>query len=412
MRMPSALAFLSCFSLSLFISSCMTGSKVEQKRDPIFDEVALVGKRWRQCYVENQTIQMAQAEEELCYKVRSNFSKFSDGMTSPDNLTRIWSARHIGFAKTPEALPMLLSALNDPLEEVRVNVLFSIAFLRDPNTPMDRMTAMMSDQSDHVRHNAMHAIQKLVDVGDDRGAMPVILRGLEDRFPGVRNEAIIALMTIRDKSTAKAIIEKSLQDEYHRARINAALALGAINSPDAIEPLIGLLGNSNRHVREAAGWSLQTITGLDTENDLARWMEWWETNKSRYQKPDEAKAPSNERAPQVLSEAAAAAAAAAEEERVHRTKCSVAEFHIDMMAKAVDKFTADNGHLPAALADLVTKPADATVWPEGGYLTAVPEDPWGHAYVYRTGAENKYELFSPAGDGAEGGEGRGADIKK
>jgi general secretion pathway protein G len=271
---------------------------------------------------------------------------------------------------------------------------------------------MMSDQSDHVRHNAMHAIQKLVDVGNDRGAMPTILRGLDDRFPCVRNEAIIALMTIRDKSTAKAIIEKSLKDDYHRARINAALALGAINSPDAIEPLIALLGNTNRHVRKAADWSLRTITGMDIENDIARWMEWWEANRGRYQKPDKLNGASGEPLKGVFSDMAAAAAAAAEEERVHRTKCSIAEFHVGMIAKAVDKFLADNGHLPASLADLVTKPANAAVWPEGGYLTAVPDDPWGSAYVYKPGAENKYELLSLGGDGVEGGEGRGVDIKK
>jgi vesicle coat complex subunit len=287
MRFGSWLGLLPCFVLALLACSCSTQSKVEQKRDPFFGEVARLGDRWRQCYVENQTIQMAQVEEELCDKVRSNFRKFSEGMSSSDNLTRIWCARSLGFAKTPEALPFLLSALNDPLEEVRVNALFSIAFLRDPNTPVERITVMMSDQSDHVRHNAMHAIQNLVDVGNDKGAMPTILRGLEDRFPPVRNEAVIALKTIRDKSTAKAIIEKSLKDDYHHARINAALALGAINSREAIEPLIGMLADSNGHVREAAGTSLRMITGADMGDELKTWREWWESNKGSYEKPDE-----------------------------------------------------------------------------------------------------------------------------
>lgn len=410
MKIWSLLGTLSCFALSLLMSACATSPRVRQKRDPIFEEVARLGSRWHQCFLENQTIQMAELEKELCEKVRSNFKKFTEGMSSPDNLTRIWSSRSLGFSKVPEALPFLLNALNDPLEEVRTNALFSIAFLRDPNTPMDRLTAMMSDESDHVRHNAMHAIQKLVCVGDDKGAMPVILRGLEDRFPGVRNEAIIALMTIRDKSTAKAIIEKSLQDPYHRARINAALALGAINSPDAIEPLIGLLGDANRHVRDAAGRSLCTITGMDIEPNLTRWLEWWEANKSRYAKPEEAKELPSGAVPQVPSEVDTAAAA--EEERVHWMKCDIAEFHIEMIAKAIARFVADNGHLPATLNDLVVRPAGVATWPEGGYLTTIPEDPWGHPYVYRPGAENEYELFSMGEDGMEGGEGRGADIRK
>ena len=50
-------------------------------------------------------------------------------------------------------------------------------------------------------------------------------------------------------------------------------------------------------------------------------------------------------------------------------------------------------------------------YPAEPYLSEVPTDPWGKAYIYRSpGATGAYDLLSYGKDGKEGGEGLDADL--
>ncbi|HET8731763.1 MAG TPA: type II secretion system major pseudopilin GspG [Moraxellaceae bacterium] len=96
--------------------------------------------------------------------------------------------------------------------------------------------------------------------------------------------------------------------------------------------------------------------------------------------------------------------------RVTTTKAS-----LSAVAKALDMYKLDNHKYPTTdegLSALVHKPASAKTWPDGGYLTTMPEDPWGHPfqYVYPGSNGRRYDLYSLGADGAEGGEGYDADI--
>jgi general secretion pathway protein G len=60
----------------------------------------------------------------------------------------------------------------------------------------------------------------------------------------------------------------------------------------------------------------------------------------------------------------------------------------------------------------VVRPENEPKW-AGQYLRkAVPPDPWGNAYVYRTPGEQgtEYDLFSYGKDGRPGGNGDDADV--
>jgi general secretion pathway protein G len=77
------------------------------------------------------------------------------------------------------------------------------------------------------------------------------------------------------------------------------------------------------------------------------------------------------------------------------------------LSAALDMFELHNGRYPTSqegLAALRTAPPGATEW-KGPYLKrAVPTDPWGKAYLYRSpGQHNRedYDLFSAGPDGAE-----------
>ena len=74
----------------------------------------------------------------------------------------------------------------------------------------------------------------------------------------------------------------------------------------------------------------------------------------------------------------------------------------------------DTGHYPSTevgLNALVAKPANEPKW-NGPYLRkAVPLDPWGNAYLYKSPSERgEYEIVSLGKDGQPGGTGDGADI--
>ena len=97
-----------------------------------------------------------------------------------------------------------------------------------------------------------------------------------------------------------------------------------------------------------------------------------------------------------------------------RSEVAVAKAQIEAFGKALDTYRLDTGRYPTSeqgLAALVTMPANEARW-RGPYLgKAVPNDPWGRPYIYRSPAANKdFELISYGKDGSPGGSADDADI--
>lgn len=97
-----------------------------------------------------------------------------------------------------------------------------------------------------------------------------------------------------------------------------------------------------------------------------------------------------------------------------KSERSTAKAQIEGFGKALDAYRLDTGAYPSTemgLGALVVRPNDASNW-AGPYLQkAVPNDPWGRAYVYRSpGQSGDFDLFSLGKDGQEGGDGDGADV--
>src|SRR5688572_5329805 len=100
--------------------------------------------------------------------------------------------------------------------------------------------------------------------------------------------------------------------------------------------------------------------------------------------------------------------------QVGKSEIQVARAQIESLEKALDQYRLDNRQYPNAeqgLDALVTRPANAPHW-SGPYLKkAVPNDPWGRAYVYRVpGQKNEFDVVSLGRDGKPGGSGEDADI--
>ena len=100
--------------------------------------------------------------------------------------------------------------------------------------------------------------------------------------------------------------------------------------------------------------------------------------------------------------------------QIGKSEVKAARAQIDALQKALDQYRLDVGHYPSTeqgLAALVAKPADEPKW-AGPYLSkALPKDPWGHDYQYRSpGEHGDYDLLSFGKDGRPGGEGEDADL--
>src|SRR5204863_8828397 len=71
--------------------------------------------------------------------------------------------------------------------------------------------------------------------------------------------------------------------------------------------------------------------------------------------------------------------------RTEQARNTAAQSQIATFGTALDAFEVDNGYYPKGkngLQDLVNQPRDAQNW-KGPYMkNAIPNDPWGHPYVY------------------------------
>ena len=103
--------------------------------------------------------------------------------------------------------------------------------------------------------------------------------------------------------------------------------------------------------------------------------------------------------------------------RPDEARVTVAQSDIRAVSSALELYRLDNRTYPTtaqgleALAVRPTSPPEPRNWVAGGYLTAVPIDPWGNDYLYASPSETGgFDLMSLGADGAPGGGGANADI--
>ena len=81
------------------------------------------------------------------------------------------------------------------------------------------------------------------------------------------------------------------------------------------------------------------------------------------------------------------------------SRIKTAKIQIESFSAALDLYYLDNGSYPASnegLTALVQRPSSAHAW-NGPYLRtgSVPNDPWGHPYIYKVPGEHApYEIDS------------------
>ena len=96
------------------------------------------------------------------------------------------------------------------------------------------------------------------------------------------------------------------------------------------------------------------------------------------------------------------------------SKSKAAKIQIESFSSALDLYYLDLGRYPTSNEGLaaLTRGNNLPGW-NGPYLRGgvVPNDPWGHGYIYRSpGERTPYDITSLGSDGQEGGSGTAADI--
>lgn len=93
-----------------------------------------------------------------------------------------------------------------------------------------------------------------------------------------------------------------------------------------------------------------------------------------------------------------------------------AQSDIRQLESALEMYKLDNFYYPSTqqgLRALVEKPSGdppAKNW-RSGYITRLPNDPWGNPYQYlQPGNKGNFDVFTMGADGKPGGEGVAADI--
>ncbi len=102
-------------------------------------------------------------------------------------------------------------------------------------------------------------------------------------------------------------------------------------------------------------------------------------------------------------------------DQVGKSEVKATRAQLDAFEKALGAFRLDTGHFPSTeqgLRALVERPADEPRWSKPYLSKALPTDPWGRAYIYRSPGEQgrDYDLLSLGKDGQIGGADENADI--
>ncbi|HEV7405959.1 MAG TPA: type II secretion system major pseudopilin GspG [Chthoniobacteraceae bacterium] len=100
------------------------------------------------------------------------------------------------------------------------------------------------------------------------------------------------------------------------------------------------------------------------------------------------------------------------EGRGEMAKTTATRAQIGAFTSALEAFEIDTGSYPTSsegLDALVGQPANRPNW-KGPYLSAIPQDPWGHAYVYRYPGKEHPKSFDLVSGGPDGRVGTTDDV--
>ncbi|MBI3273002.1 MAG: HEAT repeat domain-containing protein [Planctomycetes bacterium] len=255
------------------------GRLSERELDRLIELDALI-RRWNVARDAANDEERTRLEQELRGMVNAARDTLEAYLGSAQVEARVVAAAALGFCGDANPVAPLLSALSDPNYGVRANAAISLGELAEKETPLEPLLRALEDPHPDVRGSAAFALTHLARFGRARELLPPLLQRLDDTSFTVRNEAVRALAVLGSPEAVNDILAKTLHDEYFLVRLNSAVALAHIKDPRAIEPLIGLLADTEKPVRKEAAYALENITGQKLGESPSAWRSWWDANHS------------------------------------------------------------------------------------------------------------------------------------
>jgi HEAT repeat protein len=189
---------------------------------------------------------------------------------SEDEEMRRYLALVLGYSRDPEAVPLLVDALDDEDAQLRIYALWGLGALGDPSA-LEPLLAATSDEDPGLRKTAAFALGEL----GERSAVDELRRLLEDPVADVRWNAALSLARLGDDAAVpelERILDRNLTAQVpditpaqqEDAMISAVEALAVLRGRAAL-PLLAPLEQSDPSlkVRQAAIEARKAIESLD-----------------------------------------------------------------------------------------------------------------------------------------------------
>ncbi len=195
-------------------------------------------------------------------------------MESPDRLIRFYVVNTLADAPPNQrALPLLINALQDDAEEVRMWTMFALERLNDPSS-FPAVAAAFNDEDAYVRKEVAYTLGQL----GNKEAVPYLIEGLKDPMAVVRGEAAASLGLLGDPQVIQAL-EPLLRESNVGVQIKAAAALARLGDYSGMDILIATVDSPVRPYSKEAVLALEEISNKDFGRDSNAWRSWWKQTK-------------------------------------------------------------------------------------------------------------------------------------
>lgn len=197
-----------------------------------------------------------------------------DALATEDADVRQYASWALGEIGDARAVGALVSMLMDKSPVVRKRTAKALGKIGDSRAT-EPLIPLLTDDNADVRGEAARALGKFAD---RRAVEPLISALSRER----RGAVVWALGEIADPRAVDHIIPV-LSDDNADLRSVSATALRKIKDPRAVGPLIAALEDRDGRGRweiSAIVAALRELTAQRFGDDLAKWREWWEQNKT------------------------------------------------------------------------------------------------------------------------------------
>lgn len=224
-------------------------------------------------------------ENVVSIKVITHFDQVLEVFSTGDRNRRLVAAWALGFSRVPEnsrglvsphpqAVGVLVAALDERDDELLRNVLLALWKLGDHSVPSGPLLDLLVQHHDaEVRGSAALALQTVLTAQTASQAADAVQVALTDAEAKVRLHATSIARRFPQPGTTARIQQLLPQETSPLVRANMALALGAAGARAAGPALVGMLRSPQAIESSSARNALAQLYGVDRGADPGAWSD-------------------------------------------------------------------------------------------------------------------------------------------